>query len=858
MGLLIKLKNGDTSLKSLKFGNDRPGGGDSGQPFIKDPIDQPPSITNEDSIIRGGLKAPLNSLEDVSRLSKYFFNNKSSNGTLFAVKQNILSRISPKTEASFGLGYGGLSRNVNLSTGQTSVNQNNGFFNAGIYTPLSTLAQAGVNFSGTHLNKQGLDPTGLSSALSINKYQEVVYKNNLVKNNNVSGIVPLSLVNKSKRASNRAGRKLQKLREQETKTSNQLNSSPENTDIFTNNILVPIAPKPFTFLNEQANKFLQKWDQYVDERAKKKLEKAETASDQAFNRSDSLYNQVLEEEATVRYSNRLLNLWNNIGFNPESNSASNSPFIYSYSGGSNSVLGIGNTSIKFATKNDGLTPLRTDEGLFYEDYKRLVTYRTPNIFGDSTTPSVSLKYFENTRFVKEEEMFGSKDYLSNYDNTSDKNLGLRNNQSSLSSKFATWEKDDFNKETLNIDSKTKPDFRSADTIQLSPYAKSFISKSPDYENDNYQRRFNIGKNNDPGQRGDRSDYVAGKKNIQGTKILGAVDTINTIPVYRSAKGDLSLTDQYKEVEDFCEFKFAILDTISNGNDKFYLHFRALLDGFKDNYGAKYNNIKYLGRGEEFYKYGGYSRTLSFSFRAVALSKQELVPLYRKLNFLASSLAPSYTKKGYMGGTITEVTVGSYLFNQPGIITSMNISIPEESPWEIGITNGRTVNVTNEAGDIISDSRDPSTQVMPYMVKVDVNFTPIHNFRVQAQYGDSSTIMTREELIKNLTDKVNNIDNNEYGIEKYINLRNKVSDGYANNDLPPDNGNIASQTLDQKGEIKRFGIPPEEIAPSNTSTPPPGTGTVLSNQPSNPLLGNLQQQAGIPDPAEPGSGVISYP
>ena len=31
MGLLIKLKNGDTSLKSLKFGNDRPGGGDSGQ-----------------------------------------------------------------------------------------------------------------------------------------------------------------------------------------------------------------------------------------------------------------------------------------------------------------------------------------------------------------------------------------------------------------------------------------------------------------------------------------------------------------------------------------------------------------------------------------------------------------------------------------------------------------------------------------------------------------------------------------------------------------------------------------------------------------------------------------------------------
>ena len=31
MGLLAKLKNGDTDLKSLRFGNDRPSGGDSGQ-----------------------------------------------------------------------------------------------------------------------------------------------------------------------------------------------------------------------------------------------------------------------------------------------------------------------------------------------------------------------------------------------------------------------------------------------------------------------------------------------------------------------------------------------------------------------------------------------------------------------------------------------------------------------------------------------------------------------------------------------------------------------------------------------------------------------------------------------------------
>ena len=40
MGLLFKLKNGETSLKSLRYGQDRPGGGDSGQPFIKKPIEK--------------------------------------------------------------------------------------------------------------------------------------------------------------------------------------------------------------------------------------------------------------------------------------------------------------------------------------------------------------------------------------------------------------------------------------------------------------------------------------------------------------------------------------------------------------------------------------------------------------------------------------------------------------------------------------------------------------------------------------------------------------------------------------------------------------------------------------------------
>ena len=49
MGLFSKLQNGDTVLKSLKFGNDRPGGGNSGQPYIKNPlIDEPGKLSRVD------------------------------------------------------------------------------------------------------------------------------------------------------------------------------------------------------------------------------------------------------------------------------------------------------------------------------------------------------------------------------------------------------------------------------------------------------------------------------------------------------------------------------------------------------------------------------------------------------------------------------------------------------------------------------------------------------------------------------------------------------------------------------------------------------------------------------------------
>ena len=59
-----------TNLKSLKYGHDRPGGGDSGQPYIQNDINNPTNILGmDDGFIRGGAAGALNaSLIDSTNL----------------------------------------------------------------------------------------------------------------------------------------------------------------------------------------------------------------------------------------------------------------------------------------------------------------------------------------------------------------------------------------------------------------------------------------------------------------------------------------------------------------------------------------------------------------------------------------------------------------------------------------------------------------------------------------------------------------------------------------------------------------------------------------------------------------------
>jgi hypothetical protein len=93
------------------------------------------------------------------------------------------------------------------------------------------------------------------------------------------------------------------------------------------------------------------------------------------------------------------------------------------------------------------------------------------------------------------------------------------------------------------------------------------------------------------------------------------------------------------------------------------------------------------------------------------------PLYQKLNYLISTLTPDYNKQNRMRGNISELTIGDFIKYQPGVITSLDIIVDEDTNWEIAMNEG---NVGNPGIDY-------DMHELPHMLKCNMTFIPIYNF-----------------------------------------------------------------------------------------------------------------------------------
>ena len=789
-----------TNLNKLKFGignaGDRFDNGSSNQPYIRKDIPgvdvdnpNPTPITQLDSsgqpiygdlepssldiLFRGGLNAPRDAATDVSRLSKMLFDDKSPNGLIFTANQNLLSRTSVMTEASYGVAYGSTTK-PDFITGTGG-----GAVPGGIYLPSSTLAQAGVGFSGTHLNLMGLDPTSPNGITG--------------QTSGISNLLGFNGPGAGLRTYTSAAALNNQM------TVGQLNAKP----FITENRLIRIYDKKQRRDNSDADVIL-------------------------------------------------------------------------YKGGPGSVLGIGDTRIRFAQENYGgalrtgrNNSLATTDPFYFNG--NVSTYAEQ--YKQTTVPSGQLAYSINDLSDKQglSSVYkipgGNESLVTNQSNVY--NMNMYSATYTLSTSFPNANGDDARsvysisnpnnlsnsalwnaiqlaggKDSSGI-GKIRQDFRKKVLSTLGPGGvpledknalgvpqRNILSLSPSYLNKNREKRVNSG---DPGSNGAKTQKgISGRLNygVKANEML-ALDKINAQTMYVSSgpNGELAIND-------YCKFRIAAIDNAPDAaGNAVYMHFRAFIDSFSDSYNSSWNPTQFSGRGDKLYNYGGFERTINLAFTVYAQSKAELIPMYKKLNYLASTMTPDYNTAGFMRGNLVRLTLGGYLYEQPGFISSFTYEAPQEASWEIAI---------NEKG-----TSDSSVKELPFMIKVTgMSFTPIQDFLPRKIKPEAANGMDGDQMIE----------------ERYISLANKIGDSLYRDEYlsqkPTDDTDTTDSELNQQegsDEEKAVGSSNNDVETDQAAVNNGSNDVNIQNVTSGTTLGEGQETTITPSSdsnSNPSGGVLT--
>lgn len=201
---------------------------------------------------------------------------------------------------------------------------------------------------------------------------------------------------------------------------------------------------------------------------------------------------------------------------------------------------------------------------------------------------------------------------------------------------------------------------------------------PTIRNDTYQGRF-------------RRDETSGNKvptrlgegpNDRYIFPTNNVDYVNSLQVLSQEEFD----KQYANNDKFGVYgpdivKFYFYDIV---NQK-YIPFNATVKGITDNNSSAWETIEYLGRPDKLYYYKGFERQVSFNFTVNAHSIKELMPMWQRINYLVGLTRPAnYTLQqygGYMVPPMVQLTLGDFYKNHFVILTSCNVTIPDDASWE---------------------------------------------------------------------------------------------------------------------------------------------------------------------------------
>jgi hypothetical protein len=142
--------------------------------------------------------------------------------------------------------------------------------------------------------------------------------------------------------------------------------------------------------------------------------------------------------------------------------------------------------------------------------------------------------------------------------------------------------------------------------------------------------------------------------------------------------------------DFIKFHFLGPRTAARGQYDIFT-FRAALSNLTDSFSPGWKSIDYIGRADKSYLYESFERTIDMSFSVYASSRDELKPMWRKLNYLATYTMPEYDNN-YITyrGKYLRVTIGDLFIQQPALISNLFYTLVDnDTTWEINLEQDPT-------------------------------------------------------------------------------------------------------------------------------------------------------------------------
>jgi hypothetical protein len=788
----MPLINLQTNLKSLKYGHDGPNGGSSNQPYIQTDINNPLSNSSinlllrnpllkkflngvsdvgsfigfnsfnadealakagiavdqfgkiDDGFIRGGAIGATNAaITDTIRIAKFF--TDTPKGPLFLARQAAMQLTNPRLEwkrmgvvdafkhpwkfikdvgSSIATGqYGNI-----IGTASRGYLEPTRLYNLGI----NTIAQIPVNYIGGHILRHGLLPISVDE-----KYEDIVKFNNKIPEDSI-----LNKVVKSD-PTNRLLRLADKFELGDGK-GDQVNASEELRKL----------KKAIRKRNRKGKKDARNARaQYISNSLSSRDASGNIIPDSGPGIGASKFiavaQQVIYPLSMLFASNKL----KTYGYKREKRPPHAKGQIDDYLTGPGSVYGIGFTSIKRysytedeALINASLEHSRNNAGRYlqlgdsnkrydlnYIDPNKKYTSLVGNALGRnkrwstlSNTTEISdhpeVDNFDNEDIAKTIDGIGQNKLYSDYTNVADTN--------------------DLNS-TLSINN---PLIGIYTTIRK---GGGGVDSSAGYFDDFTSVENSIVYNNS------YNDIVAisashwWKLSREANMGSGRRDSINLTPMFSANPGvavdwdAVTINKEEHRIKDLVPFMIEAIDGKSPSTKSIYMVFRAYLTDLSDSVDADWADVKYAGRGEKFYIYTGFNRKISISFKVAALSEVEMKPMYRRLNALMGNLMPDYVDQdgGLMRGPLVRMTVGNYINSQPGKIDSLSYKVSNDSPWEINIDG------------------DKDKLILPHIIEVQLNFTPIGS-----QTGASNRLSNKESdtnFVSHIAQNYNGMKENQY-------------------------------------------------------------------------------------------------